>query len=83
MSNKMDLIKKASEKAPLKRVKKDIAKEVPLTKMIRQNQSFSITEDIVDLIGSFKKGALSKAVKTALLLADEKGLLDEYKNEVN
>jgi len=78
MNNKLDLIKKASQKAPLKRVKKDI----PTAKLIRQNQSFSITEDIVDLIGSFKKGALSKAVKTALLLADKKGLLDEYKNEV-
>ena len=70
--SKLDLIASASKEAPLKRVKESV-------KMIRQNQSFSITPDIVDLIASFKKGALSKAVKTALLLADAKGLLDEYK----
>jgi len=79
MKNKLDLIKKASVKAPLKREAKEIAKEVPLTKMIRQNQSFSITPEVVDLIGSFKKGALSKAVKTALLFADKKGLLKDFK----
>jgi len=57
-------------------------KDKPIeVKMIRQNQSFYLDKEIVDLVASFKRGALSKAVKTALLLADKKGALNDFKTE--
>ncbi len=73
--NKLDLIKSASSNASHKRQTDD---KTPV-KMLRQNQSFSITPEILDLVGSFKKGALSKAVQTALVYANKKGLLNDFK----
>jgi len=48
-------------------------------KTIRSNQSFSVTPEVVDLIASFKKGELSKAIKTALIYADKRGALNDFK----
>ena len=79
MKSKLDLIAKASKTAPLKRVVTEAKPVVKEAKILRQNQSFSITPDIADLIASLRKGSLSKAVKTALLHADKKGLLNDFK----
>ncbi len=76
MKNKLDLIAEASSSAPLKRQTKE---EVVSTKILRQNQSFSITPEIADLVASFKKGELSKAIKTALVYANKKGVLNDFK----
>ena len=79
-SNKLDLIKKASNSAPHKRkvavVNTPKVTAVP-AKRIRDNQSFYVG-DTIDIVSRIKKGDLSKAIQKALRIALDKGELKEF-----